>query len=337
MKLGSLIVCLLLVLPLIVAGDHKWKKDHKWNKAPFTCRASTDNGKYCLGRLYHQDGDAWSSSDELGNTFYFNFCGDLSSTSASDGTTASCDPTASSCVKTSVGTFVNAGRPADDSLSIVADEESSVVELSYTNGDLCPTQDGVNYQTVIQLSCDPTGQDLLITSSNYNSSSCQVTILGVSKFACPRSGHWRRSHEGPSIFAFLFPLCCCCSLCICIAACCRRRRRMMMQSQQTQHELRTYTAVPQEDPTQPQQQQQIQIPQPYIIPTQFQPQYFQPSQYYVYVPQYTQQQHQQQVIPEFGVPSPAAPVIESVVEQREAQLDQDEKLARDLQAKFDNE
>jgi len=112
----------------------------------------------------------------------------------------------------------------------------------------------------------------------------------------------------------------------------------MMQSQQTQHELRTYTAVPQEDPTQP-QQQQIQIPQPYIIPTQFQPQYFQPSQYYVYVPQYTQQQHeqQQQVIPEFGVPSPAAPVIESVVEQREAQLDQDEKLARDLQAKFDNE
>jgi len=341
MKFAIIVLSFLLAIPFIVAhGDHG-----NYVKPPYTCRLRDGNGGYCLRRLYKSDGNAWSSIDTLGNTIYFNLCGDLSTDV--EGTTG-CDPSAASCVYTSMGTYINAGRPTDDSLSLSVSEsedgEDSNIQFTYSNGDVCPNSESsegesVNYQTIIQLTCDPTVANMSINSVNYNSTTCTVSVEASSMYACKRTGHWKG--RGSHAWFLIFPLLCCCSICICIAACCRRHRRRCAQRKL---EMNTYTAVPQQETIQSPQQPQFQpqqMMQPYIIPTQFpsqnssqqfQPQYFQPSPYYVYMPQYPQQQQQNAV--------PVAPVIpleETVIEQRENIVENDEKIARELQAKFDNE
>jgi len=324
MKITLIVLCLLLAVSF-TAGDRG-----KWRKTPYTCRIKTDQGKYCFGRLYKDSGNAWSGADSMGDIVYFNLCGDLSN-EAEASATPGCDPTAAACLLTADGTYINAGRPDDDSLALSV-EDNSTIQFNYTNGDACPS--GGNYQTIIQLSCAD-DQDLLITNVNYNSTTCQVLVQGVSEYACPRQGHWGRGDgkegHGAPFFVFLLPILCCCCACLCIARCCRRRR--CQRQQQTQA---NYSVVPQEEPTQ-QQQQPVAVPQPYIIPTQFQPQYFQPNPYYVYVPQYG---NPAVPAPQPPVTAPVAPIIpleENTFEMRETQLDTDEKIARDLQAKFDNE
>jgi len=326
MKLTIVILCLLLAVSF-VAGDRG-----KWRKTPYTCKIKTDQGKYCFGKLYKDSGNAWSGADSNGDIVYFNLCGDLSN-EAEASSTPGCDPTAASCVLTADGTYINAGRPDDDSLA-VSIEDNTTVQFNYSNGDACPSGFGT-YQTIIQLTCAD-DQDLLITSVNYNATTCQVLVQGVSEYACPRQGHWggRNEGHGAPFFVFLLPILCCCCACLCIARCCRRRR--CQRQQQTQA---NYTVVPQEEPAQT--QQPVAVPQPYIIPTQFQsqfqPQYYQPNPYYVYVPQYG---NPAVPAPQPPVTTPVAPIIpleDNSIEMRETQLDSDEKVARELQAKFDNE
>jgi len=346
MKLAIIVLCCLFVAPFVMGH---WDKDSV--RPPYTCKIKTPNGKYCLRKLYKSSGNAWSAADSLGNTIYFNLCGDLSTDVEG---TIGCDPTAASCVYTSLGTYINAGRPADDSLSAtsyessVEGEDNNIIQFSYSNGDICPNSDS-NYQTTIQLTCALNVSDISITSVNYNSTTCTVLIEANSMYACPRTGHYERHQSSSaSLLFFLFPLLCCCTLCICVVACCRRMRRRCAQQQQQQKrqlEMNTYTAVPQQAPVQQQVVQPQQMMQPYIIPTQFpssgqsssqfQPQYFQPSPYYVYMPQYPVPYPQQNIQSE-----PVAPVIpleETAIEQRESLVEIDERMARELQAKFDNE
>jgi len=70
------------------------------------------------------------------------------------------------------------------------------------------------------------------------------------------------------------------------------------------------------------------VPQYPNQPISFQPQYFQPSSLFSYPhpPQTPPQIRNQQVFP-----------VSSFIEQREFIVDQDEKIARELQSKFDQE
>jgi len=330
MKGITILLCLLLAAPFILAHDD--------DEPPYDCKFKGPSSFYNLEPLYKNGGNAYSASDAQGNSYYFNFCGDLSEETESS---VGCDANAAVCVATYFGSYLNAGRPSEE---WVVGDDPNVVGITYVNGDTCKsalhaTDTVTYYQTVLQLSCDSTAV-LNITSVGY--SDCQVTINATSQYACPKTGG-RKAHQS-SILVILLPALCCCCSCLCVVACCRRRRRMCKQ--QTELTSVSYQPVSQEIPqpvaqvqapqpvahtpqfSYPAQAQAPQVPlayQPYVMPMQyqFQPQYFQPPSYF-----YPQQ------------PTPVAPLEQandSHIVNRDNQVSNDEQLAKELQAKFDRE
>jgi hypothetical protein len=333
----AVFLCLLVLVPFILGHGHNRKRhqdddDGDVNEPPYDCKFKGPDGFYNLEPLYKNGGNAYSAIDNQGNTFFFNFCGDLSAEAEGS---MGCDPSAAVCVLTSFGAYINAGRPSEE---WVVGEDSNNVSITYTNGDSCVIGDVASpYQTVLQMYCDDT-TELNVTSVTYGN--CQVSINAVTMYACPQMGGKSR-HGGAGFMVILLPALCCCLSCLCVAACCRRRRRMCIQRKV---EMGTYQPVPQEAPQAVAQPQVQQIPQPvvhapqypvapqlplsyqpYVVPMQyqFQPQYFQPPSYF-----YPQQQ------------APVAPLEQANdahIVNRENQVTDDEKIARDLQAQFDRE
>jgi len=339
MKKVFFILAILFFVPTLLAHKEKGKNNpHKHSgQAPYNCEFISSNGnKYDFSRLYKSQGNSYGVIDKKGDVIYFNLCGNLSQEHE---TSIGCDPSSAVCIQTSSKTFLSGGKP---NAAIWSEGEiPDSVQVTYSNGDSCSSNQ--NLQTTIVINCIEDGpENLVISTANYTD--CQITIQSSSIFACPKKHCNYSKHIGGAIMSVLMFLCCC-SLFFCSCACIRRRRQFrhrmsnpnipyqpvvheFIPSQQSYIQPIQLQSVPQY-PAQSVSQYPVQsVPQYPNQPISFQPQYFQPSSLFSYPhpPQTPPQIRNQQVFP-----------VSSFIEQREFIVDQDEKIARELQSKFDQE
>lgn len=307
------LVAFLCLLPFIYGQD-------------YSCTINGGWANYDLTGLYKSSGNAYAGKDENGNIFYFNLCGTLQGLEEEN---LGCDPQASVCIQSETGVFFTAGRPGADWVQ----NSLSNVSINYNNGDLCASDNTNGYvqiETTITLICSEDQSPFTIVAVNYTD--CAVNITALSSAACPKYEIHHRHVSG--VLGFVLIALCVCASCLCICVCCRRRcrrNRACTRSKPVEMNSVAFHPIPQQ-PIQQVPQQMVAQPDQFVpmnmYPPQFQPapmQYYQP--YYVYPNMQTQQ-------------NPMVPFVQTndhQLVQLETQADADEKLARELQAKFDNE
>ena len=162
----SVIVAALIVLALGQKDCSTVLKDEATKKAY----------KYDLSPLYHSAGanDNLQFNDNMGNTFYVNFCGE---------TSASCTAGTSVCQKASNNYYYSCGKLAHQSFgpsNQTGDSISTGIMVEYGNGDVC--SDGPHRHTAIMLSCSTTADPGYFYGGSEGD--CAYTLKMYSKHAC---------------------------------------------------------------------------------------------------------------------------------------------------------
>jgi len=304
---------------------------------------------YCSYETYDQSqNDTWGSvmyyydisdlSLEVGETSYglddiehatfwiFNLCGSLDGLVNYFGIDSSCAAGSAACFQNSLSKSENWTSAGSANSIIFGDSMYGVdqgLSLTYFTGDLCESPSGgyAYRQVRFELVCDPNTDGISTFGNTVITDDCYDTIIVNTSSACPdvdtESGEPSDSGFGdsgmyyePRHFSFFmwmygpisaFALLCC----ICCARICARRRQQCKRQN-----AKIYEPVPQVVPVAPQGN-------PNMIPLQnFVPQY-----YYYPVP---------------AAPQPA-PVATPKAAPRDEQLNNDEALAKALQAQFDQE
>jgi len=277
---------------------------------------ASDGSFYDLHLLRKMHGKPYSFTDEEGNEWLFNVCGDLSNLKVDY-----CPKDSVVCMRSKLGgVAVNAGKRASWSDFV---NKSRGVEIVYGEGDMC---DGsIPRKTIFDFVC-PTVRSS--RSSRRNSpisvtevkemDKCSTLIKVSSHFACPVA-----THGGPIIedrervhskLMFMIPLFTLSMCCLFMCACCARRRRLSKMKKMQEQEMVQYANLAFQQSNTPFKQE------PYVLqmPTNQQPMQFMP-QYYVY--------------PSVQVPHQQSPASL----EKETLLAGDEQLAKELQAQYDRE
>lgn len=336
MKKFAILLIALFVVSAICHKHHKDKHedddDEDDRKGP-QCTLSSDYAYYDLSALSLTEG-AWSYTGADGNTYYFNFCGGV------EDSTSGCDDSAAVCVKTQYGNSLVAGRPYGDWSVSDSEYETQIYGTFY--GDSCTSSPDQTLTTVIQLSCS---SDLL-TVYNVNYTGCQVFIQALSSAACAQAP----PTEEVVVFPFFFSLICTLSLCLCCITCCFRSRRAKMLAQRKACKKASYQKVPTQitvaDAKPVQQPQVPQQPMPYYYVPYNNANSIQNVSAVPY-PYYQPPMNGGYMYPQFMYAAPQAPEATLIpldfasnsmeASRLAAQEKEDERLARELQEKFNQE
>jgi len=196
-------------------------------------------------------------------------------------------------------------------------EYDSGIGLWY-QGDMCST--GENFTTFLFINCDPLSTFTVISVDT--SYACYAQIIANSSLACsniqdetqPRVCIISLLFTGGICFAIVSILCCC------IACCCARRQRRSKSIMKNQNI--SFQPLPQNEIVQTQA----------VIPTAPVSMNPYPSSQFLQMPQYYYYPMQPQFVqPPFAQPAATNNTFE------EEQIDADEKIAIELQSKFDRE
>lgn len=333
------LLCILIV-GLVISEATEWDG----------CMIDTTNGYYPLLELRKfPPGPAYSATDNKGNSYYWNFCATLRGLREVN---LGCDESAAVCIAKPNGVYKTAGLPIA-TYEAESSTDYSVIKVKFSDGDVCVH--GKNYSTEIQLSCAH-GIGFAVKSTTTSADGCQITIVAQSPSACKRYDSNTSTQVTVIPFVLFLFMLCSCGICIC--ACCRNRRAHKNKKMKT--EMSNYPGVayqnlnegPNNNDNVIQVDQQPAVPHvplfypyPYTSPVSFlqPPQeggvpapYMQaphPGMYYYY-PNQQPVQYSQPLAPP---PSSAVFEIDEVQSTHNGQLEQDERLARELQAKFDKE
>jgi hypothetical protein len=261
---------------------------------------------YDLSALRLRWGLPYSHKEANGDEWLFNVCDNLSSLMFSN-----CSKDAVVCKRTKEGLVSNAGKRADWNK---LDDSRIGVEVTYGEGDVCGNS---RLKTTFEFQCSAADKKLVVQSIKHVDGCYTVITIrsqqacikpSVTTFATISPGHATietRFFFSPFLFTMLLGL----FLCVCLfcCACCSRRRRQRLHQIHMEHEMSQFPVttfqVPQNPPAYSAQFVEPQAPQYYLFPTVQSP----------------------------VVQSPAA------LEEREGLLSADEKLARELQAQFNQE
>jgi len=197
-------------------------------------------------------------------------------------------------------------------------EYDSGIGLWY-QGDLCST--GENFTSFLFINCDPLSTFTVISVDT--SYACYSQIIVNSSLAC--SGNDVEARPKVCIVSLLFTGGICFAivsiLCCCIACCCARKQRKCNKSNVNNANI-SFQPLPQNEVV----QTQPVIPTAPVSMTPY------PSSQFIQMPQYYYYPMQPQFVQQpFGQPA----TINSNFE--EVQVDADEKMAIELQSKFDRE
>lgn len=280
---------------------------------------------YTLSTLRKDVGYYTYTDPNTGKIYMWNTCGSLDDY---------CGANAAACISESgdlsVPDFTRAGSIDSYSYNIYADEEDERIEVTFSNGDWCEAYQ-TNRSITFVYHCDESYTEAQVLSID-TSDDCENVVLDVYTNAACGSGyaggsddifnHYSRVYfRALMIFIWcsvgLFALLCCCACCALI-----RRRRCQRSGKCGYNAVSQHVELTQQvvqvpaKPTAPVVNQATQtVPQyPYFVPA---------PQYYYYMPQNQAPVQQPPVVP-----------LEQV---HESQMDADEKLARELQAKFNQE
>jgi hypothetical protein len=331
MKKFALLLIALFVVSAICHKHHKHQDDddnEDNENSSGSCGLYSQNAYFDLSSLSLTEG-AWEYTNYDGNTYFFNFCGDLENAGSG------CSDSVAVCIKTPYGNSLNAGRPYGDWSA--SDDETQIIG-SFSSGDACNALPGQTISTVIQLTCS---EDLL-TVYNVNYTGCQVLIQAFSSAACAQPP----PEPDVVVFPFFFSLICTLSLCLCCITCCFRSRRAKLLAQRKGCKKSSYQRVPTQvtvaDSKPVQQQPQQQMPY-YYVPYNNSIQNVSAVPY----PYYQPPMNGGYMYPQFMYAAPQAPEATLIpldfasnsmeASRLAAQEKEDERLARELQSKYNQE
>jgi len=298
------------------------------------CTYVSSDGKYSysLRPLMRTSGIPYSYS-KSNATYYFNFCDDLDDLTADS--TITCPPDSSVCLHTG-NNWINLGE-ADSKSTIWSDSSygsDKGIEFIYGNGQSCKESPNTQYKTLFRMNCSKTE---LMTVVDASTNGCYTIITIQSKIACPmNSGNHTHDddddmeYHSSTISIFWILACCCCSclLVVCCVRVCRNHRRRCGTPQCRRNCSKTgdYTAI--EFQTFSESQQPV-SPVP-VAPEQ--PQSM-PPYFVMYPPQSHPNQQQFMYAPPMYMMPPQSPVVGN----KQAQIQNDEQLARELQEQLNKE
>jgi len=323
-------VILVLALVLSVFGQDVFESDYTCSYETFDKSQNETWGSvpimyyYDISDLYLYDGDTSYGIDDIEHASFwiFNLCGSLDELVNYFGIDSSCAPGSAACFQSSLSKSENWISAGSASSGVFGDSMYGVdqgVSVTYYTGDLCESPSGgyAYRQVRFELVCDQNTDGISTFGNTIISDGCYDTIIVNTSSACPSlnavlgapslPADASAVYEGRhfSFFMWLYgPISAMALLCcICCARFCARRRQQCKRQ-----DTKIYEPVPQMVPVAPQGT-------PNMIPLQnFAPQYY----YY----------------PVQAAPQPApAPKVAP----REEQTNDDEALARALQAQFDQE
>jgi len=262
---------------------------------------------YDLNALRLHWGLPYSHKEENGDEWLFNVCDNLSNLIVSN-----CSKDAVVCKRTKNGVVSNAGKRADWNK---LDDLRIGVEVTYGEGDVCGNS---KLKTTFEFQCSAADKKLVVQSIKHVDN-CYTVITIRSQQACfkPSVTTYATVEPGYSTVTetrfffspFLFTMILGLFLCVCLfcCACCARRRKQRLHRIQMEHEMSQFPVTSFQIP---------QSPPPYSV------QFAEPQapQYYLF-------------------PAVQAPIVQSPasLEEREGLLSADEKLARELQAQYNQE
>jgi len=289
---------------------------------------------YDLSTLSRSNGQtAYNVYDSVsGLSWNFNLCGGVSGLTMEDGSPlVECGETSAVCAvnvtavvqvpstpptnvltKVEIKQYTNAGNVLPEFY-----EYDSGIGLWYS-GDQCSTGD--NFTSFLFINCDPLSTFTVVSVDT--SYACYAQIIANSSLGCPSVNEIPLRRFVACKRSLLFTAGICFGivtiLCCCVACCCaRRRQRNCKNSNATV----SFQPLPQEEIVT--QAQPVNPTAPVAMnPTQF----MQIPQYYYYPMQQ----------PQFVQPPMAQPVVNNFQVQ-DVQIDADEKLAIELQSRFDRE
>eukprot|EP01105_Mastigella_eilhardi_P025963 TRINITY_DN7267_c0_g1_i1.p1 TRINITY_DN7267_c0_g1~~TRINITY_DN7267_c0_g1_i1.p1 ORF type:complete len:304 (-),score=63.77 TRINITY_DN7267_c0_g1_i1:61-972(-) len=138
------------------------------------CAYTTPDGKYSYdlsNMTHHAGGVDISATDENGNKFYVNVCGN---------TTAACNPAMSVCQKALNSLYYGAGTLATQTFSPLENPAAGVA-ITYTDGTACGTS--TKRQSTLRITCAPYISGVGVIDSIVESS-CAYTLEMRSQYAC---------------------------------------------------------------------------------------------------------------------------------------------------------
>jgi len=293
-----------------------------------------DFQSFSLSSLQKEVGYYTYTDPETGKIYLWNTCGSLNDY---------CGANAAACISESgdlsTPDFTRAGSIDSFSYSVYAEEDNQRIEVTFSDGDWCEAYQ-TNRSITFVYSCDPYATEPQVTSLD-TTDDCENVVLNINTVAaCSMSdggsedifNHYTRVYfRALMIFIWcsvgLFALLCCCACCALIRRRrCQRSGRCGYQRVTQQVELTQQPAQVSAKPTAPVLNQATQTVPQYPFAMNGMPlQYVPAPQYYYYMPQ-GQTPAQQQ--------PPVVPLAEA---QQDSQMEADEKLARELQAKFNHE
>jgi hypothetical protein len=282
--------------------------------------------------------------------WYFNICGNLSQAYDIYGNSLACPSNSGACFTTynGDGVFTSAGAYSNYYWSDSIYGVTQGVGITYGGGDDCKVMGDVTARAVhFEFLCD---YNTYFTQSII-SQDCYDTISVNTSYACPTYNHYDSDsysysyhhHHGKYIplVIFVVSFLSLGIICICCVCCCVHKRKHCATKCGKEVEMShvPFQPLPQQPPQMMVQQplaqpmfmpmQQMSRPQnvPYM-PMQYAPPAGQMPSYFYY-PQQPVQVAQQPV--QVAQQQPV-----QIIEQKEV-VSEDEKLARDLQSKYDNE
>jgi len=300
---------------------------------------SSDNSFYDLTPLSRTDNvSPYKFSSKNGQLLY-NICGNLIQNNPCGLNSSVCFIPAGAGVPISEGS-INSVEWSDD-----ADDAQAGVQLTYGNGDVCEFNENAAptpRKTVIQLKCQSDVESNIV-SVDQDSQPCKTIIEVQTRYACPSAivgtgeaggfeDSWRSNEAARGdFFISLIVTAVATMLCICVCACIRRRRcrshckRTQQQNLHSQTEMTVISQPLLSPPTSG-------VPSVSYAPAPYMP-YMQPTQYYYYPAPATN------AVSDSGLlyPAPVPVPTSSADVSGDEQITADEKLARELQAKFNAE
>jgi len=309
--LWGLIVLIALAAVMEAHGDHhkgKGKGGKAWKNCVYRSQQNEEVYYDLNGLALKEDSSAYafgSTDNSSSATIYFTVCGSLDELLDLNGVPINCAEGSAACVsdessETSIGLWKRTSFT----------EVSGGLTLAYAPVGDCDGN-GTNYRTYLNLECDLANQEMTVTSVE-TPDTCTTIINARTLAACPTdwksvAKHWggrhqflrRFAHFGFILLAVILSVCCC--------ACCIRRRRAAKLARQ-QMEMGRFVDVA----FQPLSQVSVDRPAPVAIS---------PQMMYPQMP------------PVYVYPS-AQPVPASAPTTKEAQIQSDERLAKQLQDKL---
>jgi hypothetical protein len=249
-----------------------------------------------------------TTSDGKNITWNWSLCGPMNSTV--------CDPTSALCVIDENGNVTNYGNAS--TVQTVTGEDDALT-LKFSGDEECTP--GQKREAVVSLLCKKKKKVEYVVK-DAQQTDCSASITVASRWGC--AVDFDDDDDGSiapfmiSLFGSIF----CCAVCAAVLLCCARRKMMKRRAfQRLQEEMQVTTPV-----VAPVQQpmfhpQPLQQPIRLMVPLQQGQQMYYPMYPPVHMP---------------TAPVPA-PVPQPAVVPREAQVQSDEEMAKQLQAQFDKE